>query len=215
MEPAAPPVTEVCPASTSGPVRKRTAPPRNIHRIKVTLHGSKPPIWRRFEVPSNITLRRLHDVIQLGFGWQDYHLFVFETPAGRYGVPDPDLDVRSAAYKKLSAVADWPGDQIRYEYDFGDCWEHDIVVEAVAPADPGVGYPRCTAGRRACPPEDCGGLWGYYELLTTLANPRSPEHRTMLSWLSIESADEFDPGYFSAAAVNAELSQISRVLVKR
>ena len=74
---------------------------------------------------------------------------------------------------------------------------------------------RCTAGRRACPPEDCGGLWGYYELLNTLANRRNLQHRTMLDWLGIESADEFDPGHFSAAEVNAELSQISKVLVKR
>lgn len=86
----------------------RAAEPKNIHRIKVTLRGSKPPIWRRFEVPSEIRLKRLHDVIQRGFGWQDYHLFVFETGVGRYGLPDPDIDgpdpdFRNAARKKLSA----------------------------------------------------------------------------------------------------------------
>ena len=207
------PAIEVRPA-IAPKTGKKVAAPKNIHRIKVTLHGSKPPIWRRFEVPSSITLKRLHDVIQRGFGWQDYHLFVFDTPAGRYGVPDPDLDFRSAAYKKLSAVADWPGDRIRYEYDFGDRWEHDIVVEAVMPAEPGAEYPRCTAGRRACPPEDSGGLWGYYELLSTLANWRDPRHRTMLEWLGIESAAEFDPDHFNAAEVNAEFSHISKVLIK-
>lgn len=133
---------------------KRAPAPRNVHRLKVTLRGAKPPIWRRFEVPSDSSLARLHTVIQLGFGWKDSHLYVFETPAGRYGSYDPELEIRSAANKKLSAVADWPGDKIRYEYDFGDSREHDVVVEAVQPAQPGVAYPRCTGGKRAGPPED-------------------------------------------------------------
>jgi hypothetical protein len=133
----------------SGTRGKRAPAPRNVHRIKVTLRGTKPPIWRRFEVPSDSSLARLHAVIQLGFGWQDSHLYLFETAAGSYGSYDPDLEIRSAANKKLSAVADWPGDKIRYEYDFGDSWEHDVVVEAVAPAQPGVAYPRCTGGKRA------------------------------------------------------------------
>ncbi len=175
-----------------------------------------PPHW--FEVPSDITLKRLHDVIQRGFGWQDRHLFVFETEIGRYSVPDPDSngpgpDFRNAASKKLSAVADWPGDRILYVYDFGDAWEHDILVEAVMPAGPGVDYPRCTAGRRAGAPEDCGGPSGYRELLNVLANQRSPQHAAMLQSLGIESAADFDPEYFSAAHVNAELSYMSKVLV--
>jgi Plasmid pRiA4b ORF-3-like protein len=191
---------------------KRPAAARNVHRLKVTLRGTKPPIWRRFEVPSDITLARLHAVIQLGFGWQDSHLWVFETPAGRYGSYDPELEISSAASKKLSAVADWPADKIRYEYDFGDSWEHDVVVEAVQPAEPGVAYPRCTAGRRAGPPEDSGGVWGYYDLLNTLANPRHDNHAQTLSWLGIESAAEFDPGGFDLEAVNTALARISKVL---
>ncbi len=170
------------PARTKVSAAKRPAPPKNVHRLKVTLRGAKPPIWRRLEVPADITLHRLHTVIQRGFGWQDSHLYVFETPAGHYGIPDPDddLDIRSAASKKLSAVADWPGDRFRYEYDFGDSWEHDIVVEAVLPAEPGVAYPRCTGGRRAGPPEDSGGVWGYADLLNVLANPRHDDHAALL-----------------------------------
>jgi len=194
------------------PARRAVA--RNIHRLKVTLRDTKPPIWRRFEVPSDISLHRLHTVIQLGFGWQDYHLFVFETPVGRYGDYDPDLDIRSAAKKKLSAVADWPGDRIRYEYDFGDSWEHDIVVEAVQPAEPGVAYPRCVAGRRACPPEDCGGVSGYYEMVSTLADPRRADHAELLRWLGIESAADFDPAKFDLGAAELEVSAIARILVK-
>jgi hypothetical protein len=199
-------------ARSPGAQRKRPSAARNVHRLKVTLRGTKPPIWRRFEVPSDITLARLHTVIQLGFGWQDCHLWVFETPAGRYGSYDPELEISSATSKKLSAVADWPADKIRYEYDFGDSWEHDVVVEAVQPAEPGVAYPRCTAGKRAGPPEDSGGVWGYYDLLNTLANPRHENHAQTLSWLCIESAAEFNPDRFDLDAANTALARISKVL---
>ena len=187
---------------------------RNVHRLKVTLRGIKPPIWRRFEVPSDITLSRLHAVIQHGFGWEDSHLWLFDTPADRYGIRDADLEIRSAASKKLSAVADWPGDKFRYEYDFGDGWEHDVLVEAVQPAEPGIAYPRCTAGRRACPPEDSGGVWGYSELLNVLANPRHEDHQQILSWLGIESAADFDPDYFDVDLTNKHLARTAKVLVR-
>ncbi|MGH3301552.1 MAG: plasmid pRiA4b ORF-3 family protein [Streptosporangiaceae bacterium] len=193
----------------------RTRSSRNIHRLKVTLRGSKPPIWRRFEVPSDISLQRLHSVIQVGFGWQDCHLHVFETVAGHYGTRDPDLEyIRSDASKRLSAVADWPGDHVGYEYDFGDGWRHVVTVEAVQAAEPGVAYPCCTAGKRACPPEDCGGLTGYYQMLAVLADPGQEDHRAMLEWLGIPSAAEFDPDYVDLDAVNDGLSGIARVLVR-
>jgi Plasmid pRiA4b ORF-3-like protein len=195
---------------------QRAAGPKYIHRVKATLRGAKPPIWRRFEVTSDTTLQRLHRVIQIGFEWQDYHLHVFDTAAGRYGIPDPDgeLDIRNDANKKLSAVADWPGDRIRYTYDFGDWWELDIVVEAVLPAEAGLRYPRCTGGRRAAPPEDCGGVWGYADLLNILADPRHEEHQARLEWLGIQTAAEFDSGAFDSHVVNLDLTIVSRVLVK-
>ena len=200
--------------TSQGAAAKRPVAAKNVHRLKVTLRGSKPPIWRRFEVPSDITLARLNSVIQLGFGWEDCHLWVFETPAGRYGTADPDLEIRSATSKKLSAVADWPGDKLRYEYDFGDGWDHDIVVEGVQPAEPGVAYPRCIAGKRACPPEDCGGIWGYYELLNTLANPRHENHAQMLRWLGISSPADFDPDRFDLDETNSYLARLSKKLIK-
>jgi hypothetical protein len=201
-------------ATPKAPATKRASGAKNIHRVKVTLRGAKPPIWRRFEVPSDTTLQRLHRVIQAGFDWQDYHLHLFETAAGLYGMPDPDddLDIMNDAYKKLSAVADWPGDRLRYTYDFGDNWELDVVVEAVLPAEPGVAYPRCTGGRRAAPPEDSGGIWGYAELLNVLANPRHEEHKTRLSWLGIETAADYDPDAFDPDVVNNDLTR--RVLIK-
>ncbi|ETK36318.1 plasmid pRiA4b ORF-3 family protein [Microbispora sp. ATCC PTA-5024] len=190
----------------------RTAP--GVHRIKVTLAGSRPPIWRRLEVPSTITLRELHEVLQAAFGWEDYHLWVFESPLGRYGVADRELQITSAAAKRLGHVVPAPKDRLGYTYDFGDNWEHAILVEAVAAAEPGVAYPRCLTGRRACPPEDCGGIWGYEYLLEILADPMHEEHEDRLEWLGLDSADQFDPAAFDLAQTNAALSHLATVLVK-
>jgi len=187
---------------------------RTVHQLKITLRGAKPPIWRRLEVPSDITLDRLHLAIQEAFGWADYHMWVFSTPAGEYGTADPELGHRSAAAKQLSDVA-LTGGRIRYTYDFGDDWAHDITVEDVLAAEPGLAYPRCTAGRRAGPPEDSGGIWGYEYLLEVLADPGHQEHRGRLDWLGLDSADGFDPAAFDLADVNEALSGLGRVLVKR
>jgi hypothetical protein len=183
-----------------------------VHRLKVGLHGARPPIWRRLEVPSSYTLDKLHQTIQRAFGWQDYHLWVFETPGGEYGTPDPELEHRDAVSSRLRQVAPQPGDRIRYTYDFGDGWRHDIAVEEVFAAEPGVAYPRCVAGRRAGPPEDCGGIWGYHELLEILADPDHPEHRQRLEWLGLSTADDLDPAAFDQAEVNRSLP--AKVLVK-
>ncbi|WP_218125655.1 plasmid pRiA4b ORF-3 family protein [Sinosporangium album] len=190
----------------------RTAP--TVHRIKVTLAGSRPPIWRRVEVPSAITLRGLHDVLQAAFGWEDYHLWAFESPLARYGIADPELEIADAAAKRLDQVALAQHDRLGYTYDFGDNWEHTIVVEAVTPAEPGIAYPRCLTGRRACPPEDCGGIWGYNYLLEILADPKHEEHGDRLAWLGLGSADQFDPATFDLTRTNTALSGLTAVLVK-
>jgi Plasmid pRiA4b ORF-3-like protein len=192
----------------------RTGTDPAVHRVKITLRGSRPPIWRRLEVPSGITLNRLHQSIQAAFGWTDSHLWVFDTPAGEYGNGGGDLGFRSAASAKLADVAALPGDRIRYTYDFGDDWEHDITVEDVLPAEPGVAYPRSTAGRRGCPPEDCGGLCGYQELLEILADPQDEEHAARLEWLGVAAAAEFDPARFDLGETNQALSGLAKVLRK-
>jgi hypothetical protein len=178
---------------------------RAVHTIKVTLRGSKPPIWRRLQVRSDCTLSRLHGVIQNAFGWEDYHMWAFEAAGEQYGIADRELEIRSAAAKRLSQVAPSAGDQLSYTYDFGDDWEHDIVVEAVGDAEPAVSYPRCVAGRRACPPEDCGGIWGYGDLLEILADPAHKEHEDRLEWLGLSSAAGFDPGAFDLDQINSGL----------
>lgn len=193
------------PAGAAGRVGARVVGP-GVHRLKVTLRGARPPIWRRLEVPSEITLERLHQVIQIAFGWWGCHLWVFETPAGEYGQPDVELGHADAATVTLDHVVPGVGDRLRYVYDFGDDWRHNIVVEDVAAVQPGVAYPRCTAGRRARPPEDCGGIWGYHCLLEILADPDHPDHAEVLRGLCVPSADAFDPARFDRDAVNAALS---------
>ena len=188
-------------------------PARAVHKIKVTLAGSRPPIWRRLEVPSAITLDALHEVLQAAFGWDNYHMWVFESPSGRYGIADRELEISSAAAKRLDQVAPHRGDRLSYTYDFGDDWEHAILVETVNVPEPGIAYPRCLTGRRACPPEDCGGIWGYEDLIDILADPRHDEHQERLEWLGLDSADQFDPAAFDAAQVNDALSSLTAVLV--
>ncbi|MFF4412398.1 plasmid pRiA4b ORF-3 family protein [Streptosporangium sp. NPDC001559] len=188
--------------------------PVTVHRIKVTLAGSRPPIWRRLEVPSEITLRALHDILQAAFGWKNYHMWVFESPQGRYGVADRELQTAGAATRRLDQIAAEPGDRLGYTYDFGDDWEHVILVEAVTPAEPGVAYPRCLAGRRACPPEDCGGIWGYDYLMEILADPEHEEHEDRLEWLGLDSADQFDPTAFDLDQTNTALSPLASVVIK-
>ncbi|MEU4091587.1 plasmid pRiA4b ORF-3 family protein [Streptomyces sp. NPDC026673] len=194
--------------------RSRTAPGKGVHKIKVTLRGSRPPIWRRLEVPSGTTLQQLHHVIQAAFGWEDYHMWAFEAPQDRYGVADRELGIRSATSKRLDQVAPSVGDKLCYTYDFGDDWEHDILVEAVTDAEAGIPYPRCLTGRRACPPEDCGGMWGYEYLIEILADPGHEEHDERLEWLGLDTVDQFDPAAFDLAQVNSALSGFAAILIE-
>jgi Plasmid pRiA4b ORF-3-like protein len=188
--------------------RRDTSEGRTVHRLKMSLQGARPPIWRRLEVPSEISLQRLHLVIQAAFGWENYHLWVFETESGRYGTADRELDIRSAASRKLHDVAPRRGDRLVYTYDFGDDWEHVAMVEEIHPAQAGVTYPRCLAGRRAAPPEDCGGIWGYTELLEVLADDTHEDHADRLEWLGLTSAAEFDPARFDLDEINQALSDL-------
>jgi len=131
-----------------------------VHRVKVSLHGARPPVWRRLEVPSDLPLSVLHEALQTAFGWFDCHQHLFETSCGEFGDPTQDLWSQRAdeATVALAQVAPLAKDRLGYVYDFGDDWRHDIVVEAVQPAAPGVRYPRCTAARGIAPEEDSGGI---------------------------------------------------------
>jgi hypothetical protein len=186
------------------PKRRTTA----IYQLKVGLRGAKPPIWRRLEVPANVSLARLHAIIQAAFGWEDSHLHVFNTPYGEFGTPDPELGHRSEKPVSLEQVAPEAGSRFRYLYDFGDDWDHDILVEKIVDRDPAAKYPRCTGGKRAAPPDDCGGIWGYLALVDILGDPTHPEHRERLDWLGLDDATEFDPVRFDVEATNRALSPL-------
>lgn len=180
------------------------------YQIKVKLRGvTKPPVWRRLEVPADLGLDQLHEVLQAAMGWYNGHLHVFSDGWNEYGLPDRELGHHDERTVRLSEILADVGDKIRYTYDFGDDWEHDIILEKVLPADAAVTGSVCTAGKGACPPEDCGGVWGYQELKATLADPGADEHDAMLEWLGLASGDEFDPHEFSTGKANDRLSHFA------
>jgi hypothetical protein len=176
----------------------------SVFQLKITLQDLRPAVWRRVLVPEDTTLVGLHRVIQAAMGWEDYHLWKFEVGGAEYGEKgemDWGRPVRSARTARLDEVAD-PGDVLRYEYDFGDSWEHRVRVEKVLPAEPGREYPVCVAAERACPPEDCGGVWGYQHLLEVLSDPADPEHDEMQEWVG----GEFDPEHVDLDEINQHLA---------
>jgi hypothetical protein len=156
---------------------------RKIYCLKVTLADVRPPVWRRVVVPGAFTLDRVHRVIQLAMGWQDCHLHSFEINAAQYGLPDPDglLEMRDELEFRLDEVAE-NGSHFTYTYDFGDWWEHEIVVEAVLPADPEARYPSALAGEGECPPEDVGGAYGYDRFRAAMSDKTHKDHEAMLEW---------------------------------
>ena len=176
------------------------APSKRVYQIKVTLRGTKPPIWRRLQVFSDITLYRLHTILQVAMGWTDSHLHQFWASGIYYGTPDPELGLarRNDRQVRLEEVLRKPKDRMLYEYDFGDGWEHDIVLEDVLAPHPKRRYPLVIAGKRACPPEDVGGVGGYYDFLEAIQNPKHPEHREMVEWWG----GSFDPEAFDVQATN-------------
>jgi hypothetical protein len=178
-----------------------------IWAIKLSLREIKPQVWRRIEVASTITLADLHQVIQTALGWTNSHLHEFDLGDVRYGMTRVDGfddgldDMQDEAGVRLDTVCQ-PGDRFIYNYDFGDGWEHVVVIEKAVAIEPGTRYPRCTAGRNACPPEDCGGPWGYADMLKTLAGKRNAERAELIEWLG----GEFDPRDFDLAQANRMMS---------
>ena len=176
-----------------------------IYQIKVTLAHSRSPIWRRIQLRGDTKLGELHAVLQIAMGWWDEHLHEFEAGGIRYGQPNPGFpdDTRQERNVRLDKIAK-EGDTFRYEYDFGDGWRHELKIKKVLPPEPGVRYPRCLDGKRACPPEDCVGVPGYERMLESVASTKDEEHEEIVEWLG----DEFDPEAFDLAAVNEELGQL-------
>ncbi len=186
--------------------RRRSGPPK-IHQLKVTLKGIRPPIWRRLLIRSDTNLEQLHEVLQTTMGWFGGHLHQFVADDVQYGVPDDEwgVEVQDERRVTVADVAPAAGDRLVYEYDFGDGWEHDLLVEKVLEPEPGATYPVCLKGRRACPPEDVGGIWGYAEFLQILSDPDHPEYEERLEWIG----GEFNPEEFDVEDVNAALASLA------
>jgi len=179
------------------------------YQIKVTLLGTRPPIWRRLLVPSSITLAQLHHVLQTAMGWEDSHLHEFRIGGRSFGVPSPEdrfmggPGTINEKRMRLCDVLGKAGAKADYTYDFGDSWEHRIAVEKVLPPEPGFAAPVCTGGKRHGPPEDCGGIWGFYNFLEAIQDPEHDEHEELLEWIG----GSFDPESFSLAEVNERLQK--------
>lgn len=172
----------------------------NAYQFKIALEGIKPMVWRRIVVPENYSFADLHDAIQSAMGWEDSHLHEFtifhpqfgekiqiamdDETADDYAILEDDVKI-SDCFSLANKIA-------YYEYDFGDCWKHKITLEKILPLKDNVVYPLCVGGARACPPEDCGGVWGYEDLLEIIADPKHERYQEKIDWLS----DDFDPENF-------------------
>jgi len=187
--------------------QQKQSKPISVYQIKVTLIDIHPPIWRRFLVSSNRTLYRLHLILQTIMGWQDYHLYEFIVDDKTYGEPDDEygFEIIQARKFKLNQILGAEGQKFRYVYDFGDNWQHEILVEKILAPEPGIQYPVCLTGECACPPEDCGGVTGYEDLLEIIQNPEHEEYEDMMSWLG----RRFDPEAFQLRRINSELKSHS------
>jgi hypothetical protein len=183
-------------------------PTDRMYRIKVTLVGTEPPVWRQILVP-DVTLDQLHEHIQTAMGWTNSHLHQFKVGDALYGDRDlmadsfDELEYLDSTITRLSDLVPKGRKKLRftYEYDFGDSWEHELVVETVVPADAGVKSPACLGGERACPPEDVGGFPGYADFLDAIRDPAHEQHEEMVEWIG----GRFDPDKFDAVAATRRM----------
>lgn len=177
-----------------------------IYQLKITLLGVAPPVWRRILVPGSMRLSKLHKVIQAAMGWTNTHLYQFEVDGGYWGDRNlDDPDIMDATRVTVRQVLPYETVKIDYTYDFGDNWRHRIVVEKILPGPLALPLPFCTGGRRACPPEDVGGIYQYETFLEAMRNPDHPEHDELSEWVG----GEFDPEHFDPVATNDALEGLS------
>ncbi len=180
---------------------------KKTYQIQIALKGFSPKIWRRILVPSDLLLSDFHKVIQTTMGWTNSHLHQFIKNRTFYAKRMPDdytwEEMDNVDYKKIkiSDLLKKEKEKIIYEYDFGDSWEHEIIVEKILPFDEKNKYPVCLTGKNNCPPEDCGGVWGYSDLLEILKHPDNEEYEEYLEW----TGEDFDPKYFDKDKINKML----------
>ena len=196
----------------AAPKKRRgvSGPGAPLYALEITLVGVKPRVWRRVRVPGDANLGWLHAVIQVAMGWTNSHLHQFTVGKGIYSEPSFDLDdfdgpkLLDENKTTLMEVAPRNKAAFRYEYDFGDSWMHRIRVERILEPDPAGPFAKCLDGARACPPEDCGGIGGYADLLEIIKDPSHDQHETLMEWL----CGEFDPEAFDIEKVNTYLRKL-------
>jgi hypothetical protein len=183
---------------------------KTIYQLKITLRDIKPPIWRRVQVESSTKLSQLHLIIQAAMGWYNCHLHSFSIDGIEYGKPEPNygLELRDENKAKLSSLIKQEKSKFSYTYDFGDSWEHLILVEKILPKESKVSYPLCIKAKRACPPEDCGGAWGYIEFLEAIQDPQHPEYENFQEWIG----ENFDSEFYDLQEINQRLADFESLL---
>jgi tetratricopeptide (TPR) repeat protein len=180
------------------------APPAHVYQLKITLIGLRPPIWRRILVSDTMTLAVLHQTIQAAMEWNDSHLHDFTVGGVHYSDPRAGLEeTRDERKVTLAGLKLQEKSKLHYLYDFGDSWAHEILVEKVLPFDPAAYYPVAVAGKRAAPPDDSGGVWGFAEMLEALADPTHPQYEEYLDWLG----EGYDPEFFDLGVINQRLAR--------
>jgi hypothetical protein len=181
-----------------------------ICTLRIELLDSDPLIWRELEVPTSITLEVLNQVVQAAMSWDNSHLWEFSNGGRRYSPPSPWGDSWSMEPPRQSVnirLRDLLGPRrttIGYTYDFVDCWEHRLILTRIRPGEPDVGYPRYVAGECNAPPEDCGGIPGFYAALDAVADPADPEHDHWTEWLG-----DYDPKRIDELSVKTALARIA------
>jgi hypothetical protein len=197
-------------AATAQVPGRKSKPTDAVYQFKITLLGAKPAIWRRIQV-QDCTLDKLHEHIQAAMGWTNSHLHQFEIKGKRYSDPEllddgfEDSECGDSTRTNLSQILPKSGKRFActYEYDFGDGWQHEVLFEGSPPVDPKSKYPACLEGERACPPEDCGGVWGYVDFLAAIGNPKHEDHDSMLEWIG----GRFDPEKFDPQRATQEMKR--------
>lgn len=213
MRPATPAPSRK-PRNGKPPTGKRAARDsvNEIATLRIELCDTEPLIWRQVEVPTSVTLKVLHDIVQITMGWLDYHLWEFSIAGQRFGLPMDEANGNSwgtaprkeAGKVRLRDVLQPRKTTIDYLYDFGDSWEHRLTVTNIRQADPANSYPRYIGGEWNGPPEDCGGIPGFYDMLDAVADPKHPNHDHAKEWL-----DDYDPKTIDELQIRYALSRIA------
>ncbi len=176
-----------------------------IYQIRLTLIGVTPTVWRRLLVPVDTNIKKLHNIVQTAMGWEDYHLHRFMIFGGEYGISQAGgVSFHDNPNEVLLSGFNFQlGDSFYYEYDFGDMWEHELIIEDILDRELRKTYPVCIDGKRACPPEDTGGPGGYMYMLHVLKCKRHRDKRAIKEQIG----SDFNPARFRRGEVNSELKR--------